>query len=183
MKKTAFCVIIYYGFHNITTSGSETETFVVNYVNTIAVADALAPYVAKSSPTMTLTTQDSGLYGVVVFLSISPIKAYLKLNSPRYQRGTICLTLIQIRKCTRVAHAMTYDDVIKWKHFSGCWTFVRGFQRPPVNSTHKGQWRGAWMFSLICAQINGWVNNGEAGDLRHHRAHYDPTVMLYIWCK
>ena len=23
----------------------------------------------------------------------------------------------------------------------------------------------------------GWVNNGEAGDLRRHRAHYDVTVM------
>ena len=25
--------------------------------------------------------------------------------------------------------------------------------------------------------INGWVNNGEAGDLRRHHAHYDVTVM------
>ena len=33
------------------------------------------------------------------------------------------------------------------------------------------------MFSLICTRINGWVNNGEAGDLRRHRAHYDVTVM------
>ena len=27
-------------------------------------------------------------------------------------------------------------------------------------SSHKGQWRTALMFSLICAWINGWVNNG-----------------------
>ena len=27
--------------------------------------------------------------------------------------------------------------------------------------------------------MNGWVNNGEAGDLRRHRAHYDVTVMVY----
>ena len=33
------------------------------------------------------------------------------------------------------------------------------------------------MFSLICAWINGSVNNDEAGDLGHHRAHYDVTVM------
>ena len=33
------------------------------------------------------------------------------------------------------------------------------------------------MFSLICAWINGRVNNGDAGDLRRHRAHYDVTVM------
>ena len=31
--------------------------------------------------------------------------------------------------------------------------------------------------SLICAWINGWVNNRKAGDLRRHRAHYDVTVM------
>ena len=38
--------------------------------------------------------------------------------------------------------------------------------RSPVNSQHRGQWRGALTFSLICARINRWVNNGEAGDLR-----------------
>ena len=37
------------------------------------------------------------------------------------------------------------------------WPFVRGIHRSPVNSPHKGQWRGALMFSLICAGINGWV--------------------------
>ena len=45
-----------------------------------------------------------------------------------------------------------HDDVIKWKHFPRCWPFVRGIHRSsPVNSPHKGQWRGALMFSLICA--------------------------------
>ena len=34
------------------------------------------------------------------------------------------------------------------------------------------------MFTLICTRINGWVNNGEAGDMRRYRAHYDVTVML-----
>ena len=36
------------------------------------------------------------------------------------------------------------------------------------------------MFSSICAWINGWVNNHEAGDLRRHRADYDVTVMNYL---
>ena len=48
----------------------------------------------------------------------------------------------------------------------------------PVNSPHKGQWRGALVFTLICARINGWVNNREAGDLRRHRAHYDVIIMI-----
>ena len=70
-----------------------------------------------------------------------------------------------------------YDDVIKWKHFSLYWPFVRGIHRSPVNSSHKGQWRGTLMFSLICAYINSWVNNREAGDLGRHRAHYDVILM------
>ena len=55
--------------------------------------------------------------------------------------------------------------------------------RSPVNSPHKGHWRGALIFSLICAWINGWVNSREAGDMRCHRAHYDvigkPSYMRY----
>ena len=47
---------------------------------------------------------------------------------------------------------------------------------------HKGQWRGPLMFSLICSWINGWVNTGEAGDLRRHRAHYDVIVMQITQC-
>ena len=37
-----------------------------------------------------------------------------------------------------------------------------------------------WIFSLICPWKNGWANNRNAGDLRHHRAHYDVTVMHRI---
>ena len=70
-----------------------------------------------------------------------------------------------------------HDDVIKWKHLPRYWPFVRGIHQSPVNSPHKGQWRGALVFSLICVWINGWVNNREAGDLRHYRTHSDVTVM------
>ena len=47
-----------------------------------------------------------------------------------------------------------------------------------VNSPHTGHWRGALMFSLICAWINGSVNNREAGALRRQRAHHDVIVMV-----
>ena len=53
------------------------------------------------------------------------------------------------------------------------------FTGPPVNSPHKGQWRGALMFSLICVWINGWVNNRKAGDLRCYRSHYDVIVISH----
>ena len=71
----------------------------------------------------------------------------------------------------------THDDVIKWKHFPRNWPFVRGIHRSPVNFPHKGQWRRALMFSLICVWINDWVNNRGAGDLRRYRSHYDVIVM------
>ena len=53
-----------------------------------------------------------------------------------------------------------------------------------MNSPHKGQWRGALIFSLICVGINDWVNNREAGDSRRYGAHYDVIVMIWIiWIK
>ena len=61
-----------------------------------------------------------------------------------------------------------------------CLPFLGGIHRSTVNSSHKDQWRGALMFSLICAQIVGWVNNGEAGDLGRHGAHNDVIIMILI---
>ena len=71
-----------------------------------------------------------------------------------------------------------HDDVIKWKYFTRYWPFVRGIHWSPVDSPHKGQWRGALMFSLICAWTNGWANTRDTGNLRRHCAHYDVIVMI-----
>ena len=80
-------------------------------------------------------------------------------------------------------HESIHYDVKKWKHFPRYWPFVRRIHRSPVNFPHKGHWPGALMFSLICTQIKGWVNHGEGGDLRRHRAHYDVTVMQFEYCQ
>ena len=74
-----------------------------------------------------------------------------------------------------------HDDVINWKQFPRYWPFVQGNHRSPVNSPHKGQWRGALMFTLLCARINSWVNNREAVDLRRHRVHYDVIVWQHTF--
>ena len=70
-----------------------------------------------------------------------------------------------------------HDDVIKWKHFHRYWPFVRGDHRSPVDSPHKSQWCGDFVFSLICAWTNDWANSRDAVDFR--RAHYDVTVMQF----
>ena len=67
----------------------------------------------------------------------------------------------------------SHDDVIKWNHFPRYWLFVRGIYRSPVNFP-------ALMFSLICARINGWVNNRKAGNLRCHHPQNDVIVMCHI---
>ena len=81
----------------------------------------------------------------------------------------------------------TPSGVPWWRHqmetFSALLAFVRGIHRSPVNSPQKGQWRRALMFTLICAGINGWVNDRETGDLRRDRAHYDVTVMDPFLCQ
>ena len=73
-----------------------------------------------------------------------------------------------------------HDDVITWKPYPRYWPFVQGIRRSLVNSPHKGQWRRALMFSLICIWIKGWVNKHEAGDLRRYCVHYDVIVMQRV---
>ena len=46
-----------------------------------------------------------------------------------------------------------------------------------MDSPHKGQWHRVLMFSLICTWTNGWANNWDSSDLKHHHIHYDVTVM------
>ena len=81
------------------------------------------------------------------------------------------------KKCYRMCTWNTW-----WRHqmetFSTLLAICPGTHRPPVNSPHKGQWRGDFMVFFIYAWINSWVNNSETGDLRRHCAHYDVIVMM-----
>ena len=71
-----------------------------------------------------------------------------------------------------------------WRHpmetFPRHLPFVWGIHRSPVNSPHKGHCGGGLMFSFIYASTNSWANDGDAGDLRRHRAHYDAIVMIQV---
>ena len=50
------------------------------------------------------------------------------------------------RRC--IITSWRHDDV-KWKYFQRYWPFVRGIHRSPVNSPHKGQWRGAFDWTSL----------------------------------
>ena len=100
----------------------------------------------------------------------------------------ILLAVVKTRSNWTVLHAVfewlrknVNQSLNRWRHqmetFSTLLAFYAGNHRSPVNSPHKGQWRRALMFSLICAWINSWANKGDAGHLRGYRAHYDVTVM------
>ena len=69
--------------------------------------------------------------------------------------------------------------ILCWLHqmetFSALLTFCA------ENSPKKGQWRGALMFSFICAWTNSWANNRDTGDLRRHPAYHDVTVISSLW--
>ena len=70
-----------------------------------------------------------------------------------------------------------HDDIIKWKHFRRYRPRVREIQWSLVNTAHKGQGRGALIFSLIYTWTNAWVRNQDAGGLKHHHAHYHISIM------
>ena len=79
------------------------------------------------------------------------------------------------------SHCWAYSLQSWWRHqmetFSALLALCAGNSPSPGEFPHKRQWRGALVFSLICVWLDGWVNNGEAGDLRPYSAHYDVTVM------
>ena len=66
-----------------------------------------------------------------------------------------------------------------WRHqmetFSTLLAICAG--NSPVPGEFPAQRPVTRSFSLICARINGWVNNREAGDLRRHHAHYDVIIL------
>ena len=57
---------------------------------------------------------------------------------------------------------------------------MKWLHRSQVNSPHKGQWRAALIFALICAWRNGWVNNRYTSNLGRHCTHFGVMAILTI---
>ena len=125
----------------------------------------------------------AGIHGlldlpVVVLIIVWQRKHCLKTRMNhcwQWNCGYLDIT-IQCDLVFRESIKWSHDDVVLWQHFPRYWPFVRRIHRSPVNSPHKGQWRGALTFSLMCGWTNGWVNTRDAGDMRHYRAFYDVTL-------
>ena len=91
------------------------------------------------------------------------------------KRNTSNLLMFDFICSQRKLEATTYKFV-----YSMMTSTNGNFAVSPANSPHKGQWRGALVFSFIPAWTKEWVNNQDAGGLRRHRAHYDVTVMSTV---
>ena len=125
-------------------------------------------YINTTSTTVTTTTH-------VLFLLSEKSKLYWYMYDMQTTLKFLCISRLNIIVSE---NPYIHDDVIKWKHFPRYSPFVQGIHRSPLNSPHKGQWRGALMHSLICVLIDVWENNREASDLRCYHAHYDVTLMF-----
>ena len=71
-----------------------------------------------------------------------------------------------------------------WRHqmktFSALLVIYAGYSPVPDEfPAQRPVTRSFDVFFFICVWINDWVNNGEAGDLRRYRAHYNVMVMQY----
>ena len=108
---------------------------------------------------------------------------------------TVCkCTHVHVFVCTHICvhdgiliyvgkrNTMRFNSFSWWRHqmetFSALLAFCAG--NSPVTGEFPSQrplTQSFDVFFLICAWINDWVNNREAGDLKHHRAHYDVNVM------
>ena len=70
------------------------------------------------------------------------------------------------------------DDVMTRKSFPYCWPFAKVTAVTPWWRHQMETFsRSFYMFSLICAWINGWVNNREASDFE------TPSRSLWRHCR
>ena len=107
--------------------------------------------------------------GTGAMLRMPDVTEVLLNNVDKYK------TIIQPQNNTRTACTLfgyagyvnpkqLHSDVIKWKHF-------------PLYRTKASDTELWCIWSP--PELNGWVNSGEAGDLRRHHAHYD-VIVMYI---
>ena len=80
-----------------------------------------------------------------------------------------------------IHHRDSWMSFPLWRHqmetFSALLAICAGNSPVTGEFPHKGQWREALVFSLICAWLNGWIDSREVRGLRSHRANHDVIVL------
>ena len=106
-------------------------------------------------PVPTMTIKSASCQPLVLRAVFSPLDAALsELSITQQQRSYITLIHVKAPAQPQEADKALYTQHIPrnmFCEFTRYWPFERGIHRSPVNSPHKGQWRGALMSSLICA--------------------------------
>ena len=112
------------------------------------------------------------IYMYISFL-IHAIWSIYKIHSKERAhdlRFVVCWALVWFG-ASRFHPMMTPSNVM--------WGESIGHRRIPLTKANNTE---LWCFSLKSSWTNGWANSRDAGDLTHHGAHYDITVMQsYVW--
>ena len=93
----------------------------------------------------------------------------------------LAFTWEQFHKCSWI-HNMC-SKITWWRHHMETFSALLAIcaaNSSVIGEFPAGKLRGALVFSLIWAWMNGRVKTREAGDLRRHWAHYDVTVMTLL---
>ena len=138
--------------------------------NWVSISGTLSFIVVASLTTCWTNRRGAGdlghFYATLLYWHFVRVIIHLSLPGGIIRPFTICTAdkcMLSRRTWTKwYSRQLLHDYVIKWKHFPRYWPFLLGIHRSTVNSLHKGQWRGALMFSLIYAWTNDWVNNRDA---------------------
>ena len=89
---------------------------------------------------------------------------------------TFTVNIYNSKHTTWSPERLIHFDVVKFKHFPCYCPFVRGTHRRPVDSPHKGQWRGALVFSYDFFDVR--LNKGLS---KQSRRRWFKTPSRSIW--
>ena len=104
------------------------------------------------------------IYGGQLLFFVALISATLRLPYTHWSVGkAIILKYMMTSSCGNLFRVTG--------HLCGEFTGHRWIPRTKASDAEL------WCFVWSALRINGWVNNREAGDLRHQRAYYDVIVM------
>ena len=115
----------------------------------------------------------------VIGICALPVPGEFPAQRPVTQNFDVFFDLRLNKRLSKQSWGWWFETLSRplWRHFndfSRYWTFVWGIHRSPVNSPHKGQWRGALMLSLICA-----LNNRLS---KHSWGWWFETPSYPLWC-